>query len=181
MTRKALALLVVVAMVGAVLGAVGLLLPHPVDADEHSATRSFVSTDVAAGSDLEVTITVRDFGNAASVVETLPQGFTYKSSSLPENRVKVDPANTRNITFAVVLEDSPYTFTYTVTAAGQAGAYDFSGTVATPLGRRSRPQDHRRRHPGGGHGTTPATLATPRTHGPQGDQDRNPGDGSLGR
>ena len=75
LVRKALALLVIVAMVGAVTGAVGLLYPHPAGAHEHSAARSFGSAEVAAGGDLEVTITVNDFGNAASVVETLPEGF----------------------------------------------------------------------------------------------------------
>ena len=141
MVRKALALLVVVAMVGAVMGAVGLLFPHPADAHEHSATRSFGSAEVAAGGDLEVTITVNDFGNAASVVETLPEGFEYKSTSLPEDRAKVDPMDMQMVTFAVVLESSPYTFTYTVTAAGEAGTYDFMGTVSTPLADTPDPRD----------------------------------------
>ena len=139
--RKALALLVIVAMVGAVMGAVGLLYPHPADAHQHSAARSFGSAEVAAGGDLEVTITVNDFGNAASVMETLPEGFTYKSTSLPEDRAKVDPMDMRMVTFAVVLESSPYTFTYTVTAAGEAGTYDFSGTVDTPLADTPDPRD----------------------------------------
>ena len=136
MVRKALALLVVVAMVGAVMGAVGLMYPHPADAHGHSATRSLGSAEVAAGGDLEVTITVNNFGNAASVNETLPAGFTYKSSSLPERQVQVDSADMHNVTFGVVDFTSPatYEFTYTVTAAGQAGDYDFSGTADAPLG-----------------------------------------------
>ncbi len=134
MVRKALALLVVVAMVGAVMGVVGLVFPHPADAHEHSAARSFGSPEVAAGGDLVVTITVNDFGNAARVVETLPEGFEYKSSSLGD-RVRVDPTDMRNYIFAVVEFPAvdTYTFTYTVTAAGEAGTYDFSGTVDTPL------------------------------------------------
>ena len=135
MVRKALALLVVVAMVGAVMGAVGLMFPHPADADGHSATRSFGSAEVAAGADLEVMIEVQDFGTAASVVETLPAGFTYKSTNLPAQLADQVVVEGSNVTFTVVgFADPPNPFTYTVTAAGQAGTYDFSGTVDAPLG-----------------------------------------------
>ena len=37
-------------------------------------------------------------------METLPEGFTYKSTSLDASRVTFDPTDMQNITFAVVLE-----------------------------------------------------------------------------
>ena len=139
MVRKALALLVVVAMVGAVMGAVGLMYPHPADAHGHSATRSFGSAEVAAGGDLEVTITVNDFGNGARVEEILPAGFTYKSSSLDVLDTALNKRATVEgnvVTFVLTGFDNPPSspFTYTVTAAGEAGTYDFSGTVDAPFG-----------------------------------------------
>ena len=141
MVRKALALLVVVAVVGVALGAVGLWIPGLVGAHEHSATRSFPDgNSVGAGGELKVQITVSNFGNAATVKERLPEGFVYKSSDLPVMQAEVDPTDARNVTFAVVLESSPFTFTYMATAPAQAGPYDFSGTVDTPLAAIPDPQ-----------------------------------------
>ena len=78
---------------------------------------------------------------APGVLETLPEGFEYQSSSLVDNRVKVDPEDARNVTFAVSLESSPYTFMYTVTVSDQEGSYDFIGMI-TDL-RANQPEDQR--------------------------------------
>ena len=127
MVRKALALLVVVAVVGV---AVGLWIPGLVGAHGHSATRSFSATPVPAGGDLTVTIVARGFGSiGARVVETLPEGFEYQSSSMPASQVIPDTDDPQIITFAVVLKSSPFTFTYTVTAPDMADTYEFSGTI----------------------------------------------------
>ena len=136
LVRKALALLVVVAVVGVALGAVGLWIPGLVGAHEHSATRSFPDgISVGEGSELTVQITVSNFGNAASVKEKLPEGFVYKSSDLPVKQAVVDSTDARNVTFVVALESSPFDITYIATAPAQAGPgpYDFSGTVDIPL------------------------------------------------
>ena len=136
MVRKALALLVVVAVVGVALGAVGLWIPGLVGAHGHSATRSFPDgNSVGEGSELTVQITVSNFGNAASVKETLPEGFVYKSSDLPVKQAVVDSTDARNVTFVVAFESSPFDITYIATAPAQAGPgpYDFSGTVDIPL------------------------------------------------
>ena len=136
LVRKALALLVVVAVVGVALGAVGLWIPGLVGAHEHSATRSFPDgNSVGAGGELTVQITVSNFGNAASVKETLPEGFVYKSSDLPVKQAVVDSTDARNVTFVVAFESSPFDITYIATAPAQAGPgpYDFSGTVDIPL------------------------------------------------
>ena len=127
MVRKALALLVAVAVVGV---AVGLWIPGLVGAHGHSATRSFSATSVPAGGDLTVTIVARGFGSiGARVVETLPEGFEYQSSSMPASQVIPDTDDPQKITFAVVLESSPFTFTYKVTAPDMADTYEFSGTI----------------------------------------------------
>jgi hypothetical protein len=79
---------------------------------------------------LTVTIVARDYGSiGARVVETLPVGFEYQSSSLPEAQAVPDADDPQIITFAVVLEPSPFTFTYTVTALDMADTYEFSGTI----------------------------------------------------
>ena len=84
MVRKALALLVVVAVVGVALGAVGLWIPGLVGAHEHSATRSFPGgNSVAGGGELTVHHqSPSDYGFGARVKERLPDGFAYKVSSL---------------------------------------------------------------------------------------------------
>ena len=71
MVRKALALLVAVAVVGAALGVVGLLRPNTVDAQTPSATRSFSTMSVAPEGELSVTITARDYGSPGRVEENI--------------------------------------------------------------------------------------------------------------
>jgi hypothetical protein len=82
LVRKALALLVMVTVVGVVLGVVGLLHPNTVDAQAPSATRSFSGiTSVSAGGELSVMITAREYGSPGRVEETLPDGFSYVDGS----------------------------------------------------------------------------------------------------
>ena len=77
-----------------------------------------------------MTIVARGFGSiGARVVETLPEGFEYQSSSMPASQVIPDTDDPQKITFAVVLESSPFTFTYTVTAPDMADTYELSGTI----------------------------------------------------
>ena len=132
MVRKALALLVVVGVVGIALGGVGLLWPRLADATGHSATRSFSAASVPAGDDLIVTITISgDYGPGGAVVETLPDGFTYKFSSLPATTVAQGPnSNFPSLEEGDVLFgflSGRENFTYTVTVSSDGGAYSFSG------------------------------------------------------
>ena len=120
MFKKALALIMIVT--GA--GMVGLLSPSPVDADEHSAIRSFSATTVDAGDEIQVTITHEDLGGFGHFEETLPAGFTYVSSSLSDASVEQEG---QVVTF-FVLGDDP--FDYTVTASDTVGLYVFRGTVS---------------------------------------------------
>ena len=56
-------------------------------------------------------------------METLPDGFAYVSSDLPDSQVM---ESGQEVTFTLIGEES---FTYTVTASSVAGDYSFSGTL----------------------------------------------------
>ena len=73
----ALAALAIAAMVGAL---ALLAQPDVVEAQSHSASRAFQRTWAAPGGELRVTITARNYGTFGQVVETLPDGFTFKSA-----------------------------------------------------------------------------------------------------
>ncbi len=87
------------------------------------AERALGIASVEPGGTVSVSVTASDYGTAASVAEVLPLGFSYSSSSLSESAVQVSG---QTVTFTLLGDDS---FTYTVTAAADAGAYDFSGTI----------------------------------------------------
>ena len=133
MVRKALALLVMVTVVGLVLGVVGLLHPNTVDAQAPSATRSFSGiTSVSAGGELSVMITAREYGSPGRVEETLPDGFTYVDLSTvpgPEDiRVTTVVGDDGRTTVRFTL-DGDDEFTYRVTASSTEGDYSFSGIL----------------------------------------------------
>ena len=124
--KKVLALLVVVAVVGAAWGGTWFFpLVPPAEAQSPTATRTFSAASVAPGGELTVTIAPSDYGSFGGVTETLPDGFTYERSSLADNEVDVT-GQTVNFTLFEFTEDS---FTYTVTASSTAGNYDFSGVL----------------------------------------------------
>ena len=125
---KALALTAVALGLG--LALVGLLQLSPVDASRHSAERSFSADQVAASEELVVTITTANVGSFGQIVETLPEGFDYVNSDLPNNQVDHDPAS-RTLTLTLFGET---TVEYTVMASDTPGAYDFSGIVTDSAG-----------------------------------------------
>ena len=98
---------------------------QPVQADGHSAIRSFSPATVAPGGTVTVTIEVADYGLGGLVTENIPSSFTYVSgsSSLGLSAESTDSAGNR--TFTILGEDS---FTYDVTAPNEAGTFAFSGT-----------------------------------------------------
>ena len=128
-----------------------------------SATREFDTGSVAAGGGPVVaTITVSG-ATQAVVTETLPTGFDYVSSSLPDSQVRPDPNDGQRIRFVLAdSADNPFTYTVTVSQAGAISGkltvdrieYDVTGddmvTVRTaPSGGGG----------GGGGGVTPANRA----------------------
>ena len=89
-----------------------------------SAARSFSAASVAPGGQVTVTITAANYGTFGRVTETLPEGFTYLSSSLPD--FQVTEANARTVRFNLLENAS---FTYAVTASSVEDSYSFSGTL----------------------------------------------------
>ena len=114
---------VLMAAVLAGLGTMFVLLPLAAQ-DNPSAIRTIDPTKVAAGGQVVVTIEASEYGSAGGVTETLPTGFTYESSSLPDSQVTELSGN--RVRFTLQGDDS---FTYTVTASDTPGGYEFSGTL----------------------------------------------------
>ena len=86
-----------------------------------SATRTLPSS-VAPGEEFQITISYSDIGMMGQVNETLPDGFTYVSSSLSSGVV----TDTNWVKFTLLGGTS---FTYNITASDVAGIYTFYGTV----------------------------------------------------
>ena len=88
------------------------------------ATRRFNPEWVAPGGSVTVTIQV---GQAFSITETLPDGFTYTGSSIDDPAADNDVLTVgQTVTFTPVGEGS---FTYTVTASRTEGSHAFSGVA----------------------------------------------------
>ena len=100
-------------------------LPGPADAQLHGATRSFSATEVEPGGILEVSVFAADFGSFGQLLETLPPGFVYVGSDLPDSAVTA-VAKERTLSF-LLLETKA--FTYTVIAPYEEGDYNFSGII----------------------------------------------------
>ena len=122
--------LLMAAVVGVVLGVVGLLLPDSVGADGHSGTRSFSPLRIAPSGEVTVRIAVNDYGQFGGVAETIPADFTYVAGS---SNVDVE-LDGRTLEFALLDEAA---VTYRVTASDTEGSYVFSGDLIDDQGNRS--------------------------------------------
>ena len=128
MFRKALPLLVIVA----VAGMIGLLALSLVTAQEAGVSRSLPADPVAP--DDAFAVTINNVGLAdgfGSMVETLPAGFSYvdtSAASTDANAVIDAEVSGQTVTFTVVGVDS---FTYMVTVGSDVadGPYTFSGSL----------------------------------------------------
>ncbi len=94
----------------------------PATSLEPNASRRLSQPRVLLGGELTVTITATGYGGLGQVVETLPVGFSYALSSLPD----ATTVEGRTVTFTL-LGDA--TFTYSITASAEAGAYVFAGVL----------------------------------------------------
>ena len=121
--------LLMAAVVGVVLGVVGLLLSDSVGADGHSGTRSFSPSQIAPSGEVSVRIVVNNYGQFGGVAETIPADFTYVADSSNVD-VEVDG---RTLEFALYGEAA---VTYRVTASDTAGSYVFSGDLIDDQGNR---------------------------------------------
>ena len=113
------------ALAGA-LGVFSLSSAQPVQADQHSATRSFSPSTVAPGGTVTVTIAVAGTDALSRVTETLPAGFSYDSSSVGDSDVSI---TNQDVRFNLLGVPAGSSFTYDVTASMTPGMYDFSGIV----------------------------------------------------
>jgi len=113
--RILLTTLMVAALVGAMFTPTSIVMAT-------SATRS-LPPSVAAGANFDVDINTADYGAFGQVVETLPAGFSYVSSTLSAAAVDVDGQVVR----FTLLEET--TFSYTVKASSTVGTYTFSGIL----------------------------------------------------
>ena len=116
----AFAALAIVAMVGAL---ALLAQPGVVEAQSHSASRAFQRTWAAPGGELRVTITASNYGAFGQVVETLPDGFTFKSATLPSGQIEQEAQVVRFNLFG----DS--SVNYVVTVPTTEGRYTFTGVI----------------------------------------------------
>ena len=116
----AFAALAIVAMVGAV---ALLAQPGGVDAQSHSATRTFRQNWASPGGELRVTITASNYGPIGQVVETLPEGFSYVNATLDEFQIEVEGRTLRFNLFGDAR------FNYVVTVPTVEGRYTLTGVI----------------------------------------------------
>ncbi len=148
MVRKALALLVGVAVLSVALGIFGLLRPSVVDAQTPSASRTITPATMAPGDEVVVTITLigRSGFTDRLVKEILPEGFRYKEGSITPDGIRTSPEFQKTNpdvqeVFFTITTSSITEFSYTVIAPSLADDYTFSGTfryVMPPHGTRSK-------------------------------------------
>ena len=92
-------------------------------AESATATRTLPAEPVITGTNFNVGIEASDYGSVGQVVETLPAGFVYVTSSLDPGSVEVE---NNTVKFTLWGETS---FTYTVTAPDTEGIYTISGIL----------------------------------------------------
>ena len=117
----------VIAIMAVIAVSVGLVELNPLTAQQAAptASRSFSPDPVDAGGQVTVTITAEGHGSFGDVAETLPAGFTYLYSSLPNDQVE-DEGQT--VKFALI--GGTTTFTYTVTASNVERDHSFVGVYS---------------------------------------------------
>ena len=123
MVRTYLGAIAALAVTTSVAIAALLAQPGAVEAQSHSATRSFSAGWAAPGSEVQVSISASNLGGFGQVEETLPEGFTYVRSSIDTFQVKVTG---QTVLFTLVGNNS---LAYVVTAPAMEGQYTFSGVV----------------------------------------------------
>ena len=101
------------------------LMGGTVAAEQTSASRSFDSSTVDAGGEVEVTIQASGYGFGGQVVETLPAGFSYVNGSVNPSNMNVREED-QDLKFTLLGETS---FSYKVTASSDAGEHTFMGVL----------------------------------------------------
>ena len=113
------------------LGTVVLAMATGIANAEPTATRMLPAEPVSADGSFLVEIEVSDYGTFGQVIETLPEGFTYLTSTLDPGSVKVD-ASTNTIKFTLFTLYNKTSFRYLVTLKYhdiKGGTYKISGIL----------------------------------------------------
>ena len=97
--------------------------PGAVDAQSHSATRTFQADWASPGSEIRINISASNYGPFGQVVETLPSGLSYVRSSLEKREVDVNGQTVQFTLFGVS------SFYYVVSVPAEEGQYTFSGVI----------------------------------------------------
>ena len=97
--------------------------PGAVDAQSHSASRTFQASWASPGSELRVNISASNYGPFGQVVETLPDGFSYVRSSVDTSGVDVEGQTVQFTLFGVS------SFYYVMRVPDTEGQYTFSGII----------------------------------------------------
>ncbi len=112
-----------IALVSSALLVAGPAAIGGLSASGHSAERSLSQEWQAPGGEITVSITVRDYGPFAQVVETLPEGFSLLGASLSATAVQ---ATDNKVKFTLLGDEQ---FSYTAVAPDKEGLYEFSGVL----------------------------------------------------
>jgi hypothetical protein len=147
------------------------LFPAVANAQTPTVTRSFSATSVAAGGELEVTVTHSGDGRFGQLVETLPEGFSLVSSSPGSDDVDISEVDGQVVITFLAGKTLEYRVTeleYTVTAAAGSEAGSFSGVL--------KDEDKVEHDVGGQHQVTVAAAADLLTR-----YDVDDRDGSIGK
>ena len=106
-----------------------------VQANEHSATRSFSATTVQPGDEITVTIALSAYGEGGSIAETLPEGFSFVSGSILFVGGGGFARPSGNMVNVVLAGAGITNVTYKVTAPSAAGGpHAFSGNFVNFAG-----------------------------------------------
>ena len=124
MVKRASGWRAVILLAAAVFVAAAALTPGgTAETQSHTAIRSFSASSLEPGGILEVSVATDGYGAFGQVVETLPDGFLYLASNLPEASVSVEG---QAIAFTLFQSSS---FTYTVSVPDREGSYAFRGVI----------------------------------------------------
>lgn len=97
----------------------------PVLASPAIATRTLPAL-VASGAELEVAIEASGCGSFGQVVETLPSGFVYVSSSLPADQIEQEGSTVK---FTFLADAKSFTYRVKAPTVDTTTAYTFTGVV----------------------------------------------------
>jgi len=120
--------------IAVLLGTVVLAMTAGIANAEPTATRTLPAEPISADESFLVEIEVSDYGTFGQVIETLPEGFIYRRSTLDPGQV--EPVQKGDISgekktnkwmFHSLQGDT--SFTYTVAAPDSEGTYSFSGIL----------------------------------------------------